>query len=113
MPITRNPVPLGKVEVAAAGTPVKLTSNFAADAEIDRMVVSKLSVQALTGNQGPVYLGYAGMSRTTLEGVIAIIPAGTTWNFGEFNALNTLKPSDLFLDADNNDDAALVAAHIR
>lgn len=113
MPITSNPVPLGKVTVAAAGTPVRLTNNFVSDPDHMNALVSKLNVQALTDNTGPVYLGYAGMNRTTLAGVLAIIPQGSTWTFGEFNALNTIKPHDLYLDADNNGDAALVSAHIR
>jgi hypothetical protein len=113
MPITMNPVPLGKVAVAAAGTPVRLTANFPSDSEFEQMVVSKLNIQALTDNTGPLYLGYADMNRTTLAGVLAIIPQGSTWAFGEYNALNTIKPHDLYLDADNNGDAGLVSAHIR
>lgn len=113
MPITNNPVPLGKVTVSTAGTPVLAIANFSSDSDFTSLYANKLEVAALPSNSGMIYVGYSGMNRSSLAGVIAMIQPGGSWIFTENAGMNVFDVSRLYLDADTDSNAALVTAHIR
>lgn len=113
MPIQNNPIPLGKVTVASAGTPVNVLTNFSSDPAYTKLHANKVEVRALFSNAGPIYVGYQGLDRSTLANVIAILPPNAVYTLVEPNALNVIDVSAFYVDADTSGDAALVTAHIR
>lgn len=90
---------IGKVAVAAAGTPVPLSSSS--------MRSSFISITPNPTNTGNLYLGTAGMVKGTGVNVIAVIPK-TANPFQIFVNGVGISPEELFLDADNNGDFAYV-----
>lgn len=113
MPIQNNPVSLGKVTVASAGTPVNVLVNYASDPDFDKFHANKVEIRALFSNATPVYVGYQGMNKTTLENVIAVLPPNAVYALVEQNALNIINVSAFYVDADTSGDGVLVTAHIR
>lgn len=96
----------GKITVATAGTPVRCTINESVPAT--RFGVQSISVYGPAGNTGNIYLGTATMNRSTFAGVYAIIPKGT-WASGVINlAPAGINANELYIDADNSNDTALV-----
>lgn len=102
---------LGKVTVPAAGTPVRLTINRADPAQPYK--AHSLFVQALAANTGKVYIGVtAAMNKTTLVGVIAVVPSGATLPFAQITdelAPNGIAVSEMWLDVDTSAEGALVS----
>lgn len=115
---------LGAKTVASAGTPVAvLTDTVGLDAYRQGLlptIASSVFAQALPGNTGYVYIGLKGMNKTTKAGVLAIIavPTGTDPACTALPAVNIaspggapnmVNPNDLYIDADQNDDGALIS----
>ena len=108
MALTANPISLGKLTVASAGTPVALTVNFSGDAAYTGAMSSYVEVQANPANTGVLYLGHSGMNTSTGVGVIAIIEKGKSWKFDPAAGNGIfIKPSDLRVDAATNGDWAV------
>jgi hypothetical protein len=99
-----NPMPFGPVKVPAPGTPVGLITNLVSQGLClagDAVGVNKISVVSLPTNTGAVYLGIAGMNKSTLQGVLFVFSsANTSWQVTNNEGLNTYRFDDLFVDAD-------------
>lgn len=103
--------PVAKILVATAGTPVQATSQEPDPTK--PVVIHGILVQALPTNQGHVYIGTATMDKDTLADVFAILATPTANFLPTFSAALTIAPNGLslnqfWIDADNNDDGALV-----
>lgn len=99
----------GKVTVASAGTPVRATSNESVPTA--RVGVQSLTVFALAGNAGAnIYVGNSAMNKSTLAGVYAIVPKGSSGGATINLAPAGINANEIFIDADTNGDAALVSA---
>lgn len=101
---------LGKVTVAATGTPQRVTSTATR--------CQSISVQALSDNAGKVYIGNVDMDISTLDGVYAVLPAPTasiipSASFSIPLAPAGLNAADMYIDVDNNDDGVLVTIAIQ
>jgi hypothetical protein len=102
-----QPTFLGKVTVAAAGTPVPLST----DSTLRACAILVSTIPDLTGN---VYLGGAGLDRNTLAGVMIKFNAPSV--FGPPDSFlvearggqNALQVSEYFLDASVSGEGALV-----
>jgi len=112
MSFANNPLSLGKLTVTSAGTPISFTSGFSGVLDYGTIRASKLDVQALSTNQNNVYVGYSGMSTTTLSGVVAVLGAGDSWQLDLPDSGNRIDVSKFWLAADTNDDAALVVIYV-
>lgn len=106
----------GKVAVVAAGTPVQVPvpSTVAGPGAPGLSTVHAFLISALAGNAGKVYIGLAGMNKSTLVGVLVVLPVPTTNLIPTFavsltQAANALSLSDLWIDADTNGDGVLVS----
>lgn len=100
---------LGKVTVAAAGTPVRATLNESVPAT--RYAVQSFTVTALAGNTGTnIYVGNSGLNKSTLAGVFAIVPKGSSSSAIIAQAPAGINLNEIYLDADTSADSALVVA---
>lgn len=115
---TQKPQALGKVAVVTPGTPVSLVSSLITAGIMTvgaQLPTCKLALWApptsatkTSGwggpvNVGTIYLGYAGMNKTTLAGVIATIPPGGFWESA--SASTSYYLDQLVIDADNAGDS--------
>lgn len=98
---------LGKITVAASGTPVRLTVNESDPTA--RIGCQAIVINSLAGNTGSVYLGTSGFARSTGTGCMLIVAKGTTQQVGSQMAPAGLNAADYYLDADTNSDAAIVS----
>lgn len=102
---------LGKL-TATAGTLKRFTSGFATPSE--KVGVHGLLAQALSSNTGKVYIGTAGMNKSTGVEVIAILAIPTTNAIPSFTAALTISPNglnlaDLWFDVDNTGEGILLS----
>lgn len=107
---------LGKVTVAASGTPVRITTNQS-DATA-RIGCQTVFIQQVPGNSGALYIcENSSANITTGVGVLAVIPKPTLDGSGDAvsipcgavtipYAAAPLNAADFYIDADNNGDAA-------
>jgi hypothetical protein len=99
-----NPMPFGPVKVTAPGTPVALTTNLLAQGTLqggDPVAVNKISVVSLPSNTGAVYIGIAGMNKSTMQGVLfAFSAANIGWQITTNEGLNTYRFDEIYVDAD-------------
>lgn len=103
---------LGYVTVTTAGTPVRATINQADPTA--RIGAQTVYFSAMPSNVGAMYVGTAGMNRTTGVGVVGIIGTPTTELGQSFNpSLPTLPAglnvADFYIDADDNNAVCLVS----
>lgn len=103
---------LGKVTVASAGTPVRATANQTTPA--NRFPAHSYLVEAVVGNTGKVYIGAAGMDKSTLVGVFVVLPPPTANVLPSFSATVSYSPNhfnmaDVWIDVDTNNEGALVS----
>ena len=104
---------LGKVTVASAGTPKRLTTNESD--ETARMSVHSILIQAWPSNAGKVYiLDRVDGSRTTGVGVLATLAVPATNIIPSASATVTfaaaaINAAQYWVDADTNGDAVLVS----
>lgn len=104
-------VALGKVTVAASGTPQRITSTSTH--------VNSVTIQALPTNTGKIYV----MERSngviaTFVGVAAVIAIPTdniipSFSIAVSGAGNPINIADLYLDAENNGEGAIVTGLVR
>jgi hypothetical protein len=107
----------GKITVAAAGTPVPVTVPSVVSGPLGAQgltTVHAFIVQALKGNTGAIYIGLLGMSKSTLVGVLCVLPIPTanlipTFSVSLTEAANALSLTDLFIDADVNGEGVTVS----
>lgn len=78
---------LGRVNVAAPGTPVPLAASH-------NIRVSKLFVQVIPGLTGKAYIGTATMNKTTLSGVVRILWPNAAGGFSDQFFLETEDGND-------------------
>lgn len=108
---------LGKVSVATAGTPVRVTSTQTNPAA--KVSVHTIFLQAVAANTGRIFVGTSSaMNKTTLAGVVGMIPApsasAATGTLPYFEATiapaaNGFNLADFWLDAEVSTDSVLVA----
>jgi hypothetical protein len=135
MPQTTFPplLPLGKVVVTTAGTPVGLLDAFvyppaggaagglkASGQNGQKIRVASIYFAVINGlnvNTGFIYIGVKGMNKATGVGVIHAIPVAavgvTNWftlPAQGWGGGNELTPEDIFLDADTNGNSVQVTA---
>ncbi len=105
---------LGKVTVVTAGTPVQVDLTVLPADNRQSPRVHAYIVQALSANVGKVYIGTLGMNKSTLAGVLAVLPIPTanlvpTLSVSVAQAANGLNLSDLWFDADTSGEGVLVS----
>jgi hypothetical protein len=72
-------------------------------------------VSALSGNTGKIYIGTAGLNKTTLANTLVVLAIPTvnlipTFSCSLTAAANALSLSDLFIDADVGGEGVLISA---
>jgi hypothetical protein len=104
---------LGKVPVAAAGTPARLTVN-----ETDpgaTLLCYSIMVQQIRANTGYLIIGTASMDSSTHAGCLAVLAIPTTNSLPSANAgiltqsQNQFNAADYWLDATVNGEGGLVS----
>ena len=109
MPAYNNPVALGAITIVA-GTPQSVIANFPTYTDL---TANKVDFQNLnTPGGGQVYIGYAGMNRTTYAGVLKVLQPGESWSITHNVGLNVLPVKDFYLDGAASNDLVLVSCHI-
>ena len=83
---------LGRVNVAAPGTPVPLATDPA-------ITASKLFVQAVPGLTGKMYLGARTMSKTSLAGIARVLSPGESFFLESQDGADTIRLKDYAIDA--------------
>lgn len=111
---------LGKVTVAAAGTPVIATTNETTPT--DRYSCQTLFIQQMQANTGKLWIcDRATANKTTGVGILAVIPApslnassvATTLPYASVtipNAPGAMQANKIWIDADNTGESAIVSA---
>lgn len=105
---------IGKISVPVPGTPVAVGTHALVVAALGSFrTVQAVLFQAWKGNTGLVYIGKAGLDRTTGAGVGAVLPTPTANAIGAFGASNHLSPAGVdlttfYLDADVANDGAVL-----
>ena len=98
---------LGKVTVPSAGTPVQLSTKT--------LNANSAYFQALSGNTGKMYVGLAGMIKTTLVNVLHVIvpPPASPLTLDSWDVVGiTIGPIDfsqLWIDADTSTQGLLIS----
>lgn len=102
---------LGKVSVPSAGTPRQVVTDGG-------LVVARIRIQAVQANTGKVFIGVAGMDKTTFAGCIAefAIPGSdqpSAFEVASEDGTNALRLADYFVDAAVNGEGVIVSYWIR
>jgi hypothetical protein len=108
---------LGKLVTVAAGTPVQVPPPAlpgAGPASPALSTVHAFVVEALESNTGKVYIGIAGMDKTTRVGVLMTLPVPTanlipTFSVSLTAAANALSLTDIWIDTDNNGEGVTIS----
>ena len=101
-------VGLGTTTIAVPGTPQRLSI----PASVSPTNVHALLLQVLSSNVGKVYIGTAGLNKSTLAAVLAVLPAPSgsvlpVFTTAMAQAANALPLGSLWVDADNGGDGIL------
>lgn len=111
----------GPVKVSAPGTPVNLSAAvraaFPQNLGYQFQSFQAVLLQALPANAGSVYIGGAGLNKTTLAACVAVLVAPGSGQPGSFAQTNPLSPAGvdlgaLWLDADQANDGVLVSLQV-
>ena len=107
-----NIVALGRINVPTAGTNTVVTGGITNILTGDPLLVKSISIQADPANLGNIYVGVKDMDATAaaFPGVLVILAAGQQTSLNINDQMNGLSLTQIFLDADNSDEGALVAA---
>lgn len=104
-PFITNPVPFGTVTVAAANTPVRLTSGFT---DLAGEGFAELRLVAPSANAGAnIYIlsNSTAKDTTNFTNIILVIPKGNSDTIPKVAFLsNAILASTLWVDADNSGD---------
>jgi len=122
-----NPLPLGQLTVATPGTPIGFTSNcqtfygqpfYLTDPTgklngPNDLWAERIYIRANPNNAGNVYIGYAGMNKSTGQGVVAVLsksdpPFALNMAYGA----NKLWVGQFEVDADNASDSIFASAQL-
>jgi hypothetical protein len=101
-------LPLGKIAVTTAGTPVPVTAT--------KTLCNQIVVSVLAANTGKTYFGTAALVKSTFVGVVVqfLIPPATgaaaTFILRPEEGGNQLNAADFWVDADVNGEGLLVTA---
>jgi hypothetical protein len=83
---------------------VELTAQLVASGAClqgDPVAVNKISVVSLPSNTGSVYVGIAGMNKSTLQGVLFVFSASNIgWQVTNNEGANTYRFDEIYVDAD-------------
>ncbi len=111
---TSRPQPFGPVVVTSPGMPVSLISQMAASGiclTTDHVPVNRVNITPLTmnhsgaGNTGNVYVGFAGMNKTTgFNLLVTIPPGGSDFSITNDGGANIYSLESILIDADNAGD---------
>lgn len=113
-------VPLGKITVTTPGTTIAVDSLLpAAPLKAPSASIHAILFQAVTGNVGKIYVGRQDLDKTTLDGVMAVIPAPAlnasnipimlpTFSIALTISPNGLSTQEFWIDADNGGESVLV-----
>jgi hypothetical protein len=112
--VASRPLSLGKL-APTAGTPIRLTTNLVgalADpflpygnaASSNDLWAHALEIKSVSTNSGNLYIGFAGMVKSTLVNVVRVIEPGESWPFSTAVSLNPYHLGELFIDVDNTGD---------
>lgn len=112
-------IPLGKVTVASAGTPVQATS--AQSVPSARVGCQSLQFQVAPANSGVVYIGDSTLNVSSGVGILAVLPkptAATTGPFAsatftEVNAPAGLNAADFYIDSTSTNDVVFVSCTVQ
>lgn len=108
-----KPLPLGLVSLVTPGTGVRLTSVLDASvpadgskaygntSSSDDLWANKIDLSAPSGNAVNIYIGFIGMNKTTLVGVLKILEPGQEWSLTNPVGMNTYRVGELAIDADS------------
>jgi hypothetical protein len=108
----------GKVTVTTSGTPVQIPTLPAVVTgplgPQGLTTVHAFIIQALSGNAGKIYIGLSGMSKSSLVGVLVVLPVPTanlipTFSVSLTEAANALSLTDLWFDADNSGEGVTIS----
>lgn len=122
--LSTNPFPLGRVTVAAAGTPVSILANFPTftgnadngkDLYCNKLIIwglPSLPSVPFAGNTGNVYVGSKTMNKVTLAGVIAIVPPGGSFTLQHDVGMNKYHVGDFWVDVDTNGEGCYATADV-
>ena len=106
-------ISLGKVTVSSAGTPVIATTNQTSSSAT--FGCHAFMIEAWPTNTGLIYIGTAGMNKTTGVGVLAILGIPTDNTIPTYSATVSYAPQALnltliYIDAAVSGNGALVSA---
>ncbi|HOQ47671.1 MAG TPA: hypothetical protein PLA43_20435 [Bryobacteraceae bacterium] len=96
----------GKIAVPTTGTPVRVTND-------ETLRVLRLRFAVVIGETGRVFLGVAGMNKTTGAGVVKEFwPTGAGGGIADelvLESANGLRPADYYVDANVAGEGLIVA----
>ena len=100
---------LGRVNIAAAGTPIVLTTGLSLPA--DGLRCQSFQIQADPANTAIVYIGTSALVKATRVGVLAILPKPAAADTGPFPSqtfsvpfsANALDINRIYIDGATND----------
>lgn len=106
---------LGPLRVALAGVPQRVTLNL--PQPLERFTVHGVLLQVLPTNAGRIYVGTSALNRATFENLYGMLAVPTANVLPTFSAALTLSPNailltDMFIDADQNNDGVIVTVLI-
>ena len=104
-PFASNPVPFGTVTVAAANTPVRLTSGFTDMAGEGFAEIRFVAVAGNTGANIYILSNSSAKDTTNFTNIILVIPKGNSDTIPKVAFLsNAIIASTLWVDADTSGD---------
>lgn len=106
----------GKVTVPSIGTPVQATSGQASPDDKHEHLYHSGLIQVWYENTGKIWLGTQTMNKATGAGVYCVLPAPTassipSINIADVMSRNGVQLSDIWIDADVNDEGVLVTPY--
>lgn len=105
-------VSLGPLRVTQPGSPQRVTVNL--QKPLERYAVHGVLLQVLPTNAGKIYVGNSELNRATFVGLYGMLAIPTANVLPTFSAALTLSPNainltDMFIDADQNNDGVIVS----
>lgn len=105
---------LGRTLVAVGGTPVQVAVPADLVSRINPPSVHAIVVEALFGNTGKIFVGVAGLNRSTLVNCLVVLPIPTanlipTFSISVAAGANPLYLPSLWIDADINNEGVLIS----
>lgn len=107
---------LGKFVVPTPGTPVPVVIPAASVLQPFTSCHALLA-EALSSNTGKIYIGRVGMNKTTLVGVLIVLPVPSTNVLPTFSiavqqGANAISIGSFYVDADNSNEGVSVSVMV-